>query len=56
MSDKYKNFSVDPYRLPGNVIPMRYTLKLSPDLDTNIFSGKVTIKLSVKTRTNTLTL
>jgi puromycin-sensitive aminopeptidase len=56
MSDKYKNFSVDPYRLPRNVIPMRYTLKLSPDLDTNIFSGKVTIKLSVKTRTNTIML
>jgi puromycin-sensitive aminopeptidase len=50
------NDGVDPYRLPRNVIPIRYNLKMVPNLDTATFWGIVTVKLSVKTKTNTIML
>jgi puromycin-sensitive aminopeptidase len=50
------NDGVDPYRLPRNVMPMRYNLKMVPNLDTGTFWGIVTVKLSVKTKTNTIML
>jgi puromycin-sensitive aminopeptidase len=33
----------NPYRLPRNVVPSRYTLALEPDLDAATFSGSVII-------------
>ena len=50
------NSSIDPYRLPRNVIPMRYNLKIVPNLDTATFWGIVIVKLSITTRTNTIML
>jgi hypothetical protein len=40
--------SINPYRLPRHVIPMRYNLKIVPNLDTATFWGIVIVKLSVK--------
>ena len=57
MSNKNLDFiSIDPYRLPRNVIPLRYNLKIVPNLDTATFWGTVIVKLSVKTQTNTIML
>ena len=57
MSNKNLDFSsIDPYRLPRNVIPLRYNLKIVPNLDTATFWGTVIFKLSVKTQTNTIML
>jgi puromycin-sensitive aminopeptidase len=55
-SEKLDFSSIDPYRLPRNVIPMRYNLKIVPNLDTATFWGTVIVKLNVKTRTNTIML
>lgn len=38
---------MDPYRLPGNVIPSRYELRLEPDLESRSFAGDATIYLNV---------
>jgi puromycin-sensitive aminopeptidase len=57
MNNKNLDFSsIDPYRLPRNVIPMRYNLKIVPNLDTATFWGIVIVKLSITTRTNTIML
>jgi puromycin-sensitive aminopeptidase len=48
--------SNDPYRLPRHVIPMRYDLRLEPDLTTATFVGRVTITMTVKQATKTILL
>jgi hypothetical protein len=37
----------DPYRLPRNVTPTRYTLRLEPDLAAATFAGEVDIEVVV---------
>jgi len=48
--------SSDPYRLPRHVIPTRYDLRLEPDLAAAVFTGQVTIALTVKQTTQTILL
>jgi puromycin-sensitive aminopeptidase len=38
---------VDPYRLPRNVVPSRYDLRLEPDLVTHTFTGEETVAVDV---------
>ena len=47
---------IDPYRLPRDIIPKIYELKLIPDLDAATFSGEVNITFNVLTKTNTIIL
>ena len=39
--------ALDPYRLPRHVVPIRYDLRLEPDLTTARFTGQETITLTV---------
>ena len=39
--------TVDPYRLPRHVVPVRYDLRLEPDLVAANFSGQETITLTI---------
>jgi hypothetical protein len=43
-------------RLPDTVIPAHYTLKLTPDLKTAVFSGVESIDVNIKQPTRTITL
>ena len=43
-------------RLPTNVVPQRYTLKLTPDLQTATFTGAETVEVMLKQPSNTITL
>lgn len=43
-------------RLPTNVIPTHYTLKLDPDLKTATFTGSEKIDVNIKQATNSITL
>ena len=47
---------LDPFRLPGGVVPTRYDVRLRPDLDDASFTGIVTIDLTVGVATRTLVL
>ena len=40
--------SVDPYRLPHSVLPVRYGLRLEPDLARATFTGEVRIAVEVR--------
>ena len=42
--------------LPSNVLPSNYTIRLSPDLDNETFSGDETIDISVLEETNSIVL
>jgi puromycin-sensitive aminopeptidase len=46
---------VDPYRLPGGVRPVRYELRLEPDLAAATFTGTAAIALTVDAPTTTIT-
>src|SRR5215510_4910258 len=46
----------DPYRLPRNVLPTRYDLRLEPDLASATFQGRVTIAVTVIQPTNVIVL
>ncbi|MFZ1805180.1 MAG: M1 family metallopeptidase, partial [Nitrospira sp.] len=48
--------SNDPYRLPRHVIPIRYDLRLEPDLTTGRFLGHTTILITVQATTQTILL
>jgi len=39
--------TLDPYRLPRHVVPIRYDLRLEPDLPAAKFSGQETITLTI---------
>ncbi len=41
----------ESYRLPGNVIPEKYTLSLTPDLEAFTFQGEADIEVEVKEAT-----
>ena len=38
---------IDPYRLPGSVIPSHYDLHIRPDLESETFAGEVDISLEM---------
>jgi puromycin-sensitive aminopeptidase len=38
---------MDPYRLPRHILPIRYDIRLEPDLTAETFEGDVTISLRV---------
>src|SRR5690606_21144699 len=46
----------NPYRLPRNVIPRRYDLRLTPDLTAATFAGEVDIDVEVHDATATVVL
>jgi len=48
--------TVDPYRLPRHVIPIRYDLRLEPDLTTARFAGQETITLTIHQSTSEIVL
>jgi puromycin-sensitive aminopeptidase len=47
---------VDPYRLPRTVVPVRYDLRLEPDLTSLTFHGEETIAVTVSEPVTELTL
>jgi len=49
-------FVASAQRLPTNVAPQRYTLKLAPDLQKATFSGVETIQVTLKQPANSITL
>jgi puromycin-sensitive aminopeptidase len=51
-----QNHHGDPYRLPNNVVPSRYDVRLRPLLDEATFSGEVTIRLDVEQASDTIVL
>ena len=48
--------SLDPHRLPANVRPVRYTIELTPDLESLTFTGRETIEVRVTEPTSTVLL
>lgn len=48
--------ATNPYRLPQHVIPMRYDLRLEPDLTTLTFRGEETVTVTVKEATSEIVL
>jgi puromycin-sensitive aminopeptidase len=44
--------TMDPYRLPTQVIPIRYELRLEPDLKNFTFTGAVTVTVTVREPTS----
>src|SRR5688572_8290846 len=47
---------LDPYRLPTDVTPTRYTLELAPDLEAFTFAGVAAIDVEVHAATDTVVL
>jgi puromycin-sensitive aminopeptidase len=47
---------LNPYRLPRTVLPRRYALTLTPDLDAASFDGEVAIEVDVVTATDAVVL
>jgi puromycin-sensitive aminopeptidase len=48
--------TVDPYRLPRHVIPIRYDLRLEPDLPASSFAGEEIITLTIHQPTSEIVL
>ncbi|MBY0247993.1 MAG: ERAP1-like C-terminal domain-containing protein [Nitrospiraceae bacterium] len=48
--------TVDPYRLPRHVIPIRYELRLEPDLARATFTGKAVVILTVTQPTTVIVM
>ncbi len=48
--------TLDPYRLPRHVVPVRYDLRLEPDLAAARFAGQETITLTVHQPTSEIVL
>ena len=44
---KTANPEIDPYRLPGSVVPRHYDMHLRPDLESETFTGNVEISLDI---------
>ncbi|MEC4668761.1 MAG: hypothetical protein VST65_04395, partial [Nitrospirota bacterium] len=47
---------MDQYRLPRDVVPTRYDLRLEPDLAASTFGGDETITVTVRETTDELVL
>jgi puromycin-sensitive aminopeptidase len=56
MNQDPSSSTLDPYRLPRHVVPMRYDLRLEPDLPGAIFSGQETITLTIHQPTAAIVL
>jgi puromycin-sensitive aminopeptidase len=48
--------TLDPYRLPRHVVPIRYDLRLEPDLTAARFAGQETITLTIHHATSEIVL
>jgi puromycin-sensitive aminopeptidase len=48
--------TLDPYRLPRHVVPIRYDLRLEPDLTAARFAGQETITLTIHHSTSEIVL
>ena len=48
--------TLDPYRLPRHVVPIRYDLRLEPDLTAGRFAGQETITLTIHHSTSEIIL
>ena len=48
--------TVDPYRLPRHVVPIRYDLRLEPDLPASSFAGEEIITLTIHQPTSEIVL
>jgi puromycin-sensitive aminopeptidase len=48
--------TLDPYRLPRHAVPIRYDLRLEPDLTTARFAGEETITLAIHQLTSEIVL
>jgi puromycin-sensitive aminopeptidase len=48
--------TLDPYRLPRHVVPIRYDLRLEPDLTTARFAGEEVITLTIHQPTSEIVL
>ena len=48
--------TLDPYRLPGGVRPVRYDVTLRPSLDDSSFTGRIEIAVDVDSGTSALVL
>lgn len=48
--------TLDPYRLPRHVVPIRYDLRLEPDLTAGRFAGQETITLTIHRPTSEIVL
>jgi puromycin-sensitive aminopeptidase len=46
----------DPYRLPRHVVPIRYDLRLEPDLTAGRFAGQETVTLTIRHSTSEIIL
>lgn len=44
---KENKAKADPFRLPGDVVPLEYELSFKPDLKTFLFAGDETVKINV---------
>jgi puromycin-sensitive aminopeptidase len=44
----------DPYRLPRHVLPVRYDLRLEPDLSSAAFHGRISVTLTVLQHTDVI--
>jgi puromycin-sensitive aminopeptidase len=47
---------MDPYRLPRQVVPTRYEIRLEPDLTTSVFAGVETVTVTVHEPTSEILL
>lgn len=47
---------MDPYRLPRHVVPVRYDLRLEPDLETCTYAGEETVTVTVTEPTTEIVL
>lgn len=47
---------MDPYRLPCDVVPTRYDLRLEPDLKAFTFRGEEVVSLTVQETTSEIVL
>jgi puromycin-sensitive aminopeptidase len=48
--------TLDPFRLPRHVVPIRYDIRLEPDLTAASFAGQETITLTVHQPTSEIVL
>ncbi|MEO8341547.1 MAG: M1 family metallopeptidase, partial [Nitrospirota bacterium] len=56
MNQKLSSVTLDPYRLPRHVVPIRYDLRLEPDLTVARFAGQETVTLTVLQPTSDVVL